>query len=144
MPGLLLQLGVGYTHSNFDEFDSEIAVTSAATIAERAAAQPHVLARYEWAAFGGTLAVQADAKYNDDQYFSVNNDPVLAQDAYSVINARVGYTAASGRFGVALWGRNLGDEQYATGAYDLAAFGFDQLIVGDPRSYGLTLSYRLR
>lgn len=142
--GLLLQLGAGYTHSNFDEFDSEIGGDLSGN--ELPSAPPlnlNVLARYEWAAFGGTLAVQADAKYNDDQYFSVNNDPVLAQEAYSVVNARAGYTTASGRLSVTLWGRNLGDEQYATGAYDLAAFGFDQIIVGDPRSYGLTLSYRL-
>ena len=44
---------------------------------------------------------------------------------------------------VALWARNLADEDYLVGAYDLAAFGFDQYVVGAPRTYGITLSYRL-
>ena len=63
--GLLLQLGAGSTHSNFDEFNSQIGgdlsgneLPSAPTL------NFNVLPRYEWPALGGTLAVQADGKYS--------------------------------------------------------------------------------
>jgi iron complex outermembrane receptor protein len=143
--GLLLQLGGGTTQSNFDEFNSQLGGDlSGNKLPSAPDLNFNFLARYEWPAFGGTLAVQADGKYLDDQFFNVNNDPILAQDAYTVVDARVSYTTAGGNLTATLWGKNLADKQYATGAYDLAAFGFDQLVVGDQRSYGVTLSYRLR
>ena len=44
---------------------------------------------------------------------------------------------------VTAWVRNLADKDYLVGAYDIASFGWDQWIVGEPRTYGVTLQYRL-
>ena len=89
------------------------------------------------------VAFSADTKYLGDQFFSVNNDPLLAQDAYWMTNARVSFEAASHHWNVTVWGRNLADQNYLVAGFDLAAFGFDQLVVGAPRTYGVTLGYRL-
>ena len=90
------------------------------------------------------LAFQVDAKYQSLQYFSVNNDPLLTQDAYTLANASISFTTLSDRLTFTAWVRNLSDEQYLNGAYDISAFGFDEYAVGLPRTYGLTIQYRLR
>jgi iron complex outermembrane recepter protein len=140
---LTLQLGVGYTHSRFDEFDSPL---GGDLTGKRLPGAPewnaNLLAGYQWPLARGTLAITADAKYSAHQFFSVNNDPLLTQDAYWIGNARLSFAAPADRWGVALWVKNIADEDYFVGAFDLAGFGFDQLVVGAPRTYGLTLSVR--
>lgn len=65
-----------------------------------------------------------------EQYFDLANN--ISQDAYSVLNARVGIIT---RFGeVMFWGRNLGDKRYIAYAYDFGA-----IHIGNPRTYGFTL-----
>lgn len=143
--GLTLQAGLGYTHSRFDEFDSPLGGDlSGNRLPSAPKTNLNLLARKEWPAFRGTIAVQADAKYTGRQFFSVNNDPLLSQGSYWLANGRVSFTTAGEHLTVALWGKNLADEDYLPGAFDLAAFGFDQWVVGEPRTYGITLSYRLR
>jgi iron complex outermembrane recepter protein len=143
--GLFLQAGAGYTHSRFDEFDSPLGGDlSGNRLPTAPKLNLNLVARYEWPALGGTLAVQGDTKYNSQQFFSVNNDPLLQQDAYWLSDARVSYTSANDRLTVSLWERNVSDENYLVAAFDVAAFGFDQWVPGDPRSYGLSVSYRAR
>ena len=38
---------------------------------------------------------------------------------------------------------NFADEDYLVAGFDLASFGFDQLVVGAPRTYGLTVGFKL-
>lgn len=141
--GLLIQAGAGYTHTKFDEFNSELGGDLSGNRLPSAPQSNFNLAmRYEWPALGGKLAVEADTKYMSKQFFSVNNDPLLAQGGYGLVGARLSYATVDDRFVFSLWGKNLGNRDYLLDAFDLAAFGFDQLVVGDPRTYGATLSYR--
>ncbi|MFO1466293.1 MAG: TonB-dependent receptor [Steroidobacteraceae bacterium] len=142
---LMLQAGVGLTHSKFDKFDSPLGGNlSGMQLPSAPKTNFNLLARYTVPLPGGSLSIEADTKYNSHQFFSVNNDPLLAQDAYWLANARLSYATSDDRLTVTLWGRNLGDKQYLTGAYDLAAFGFDQLVPADQRTYGLTVSIRTK
>ena len=44
---------------------------------------------------------------------------------------------------VALWVKNLADEEYRTSAIDLqTSFGYDYSQIGAPRTYGAELTYR--
>ncbi len=141
---LLVQAGVGYTHSNFDEFQSPLGGDlSGNELPSAPEWNFNLMARYEWQLGAGTLAVSADTKYTDDQFFSVNNDPLLTQEAYWLTNARIEYAAPDDRWSVAVWARNVTDEDYLVTGFDLVSFGFDQLIVGAPLTYGLTLGFRL-
>jgi iron complex outermembrane receptor protein len=69
-----------------------------------------------------------------NQYFDLAN--TIEQEAYSLLNARVGVNLK--RFDVFLWGRNLGQQKYIAFAYD-----FGGVHLGDPRTYGVTVSVRL-
>lgn len=141
---LFLQAGVGYTNSRFDEFDSEIGGDlTGNTLPSAPELNFNALVGYEWHLAAGTIVLSTDVKYTDDQFFSVNNDPLLAQDGYWIANARASFTSTDEHWGVALWGRNLADEEYLVAGFDLVAFGFYQHVVGAPRTYGITLSYHL-
>lgn len=71
-------------------------------------------------------------KFIGQQYFTVEN--TLGQDAYSLLNANIGYSFQGYEF--ILWGQNLADKRYADYAYD---FGFAAVHLGRPVTYGVTL-----
>jgi iron complex outermembrane recepter protein len=78
--------------------------------------------------------------WRDDQHFETNNKPVDRQEAYGLINAYAGIS--SGQWHLSVWGKNLADEEYKVYVNDLPVFGWTLANFGNPRTYGLTLSYR--
>lgn len=60
--------------------------------------------------------------------------------AYGLLSARFQYTAASGAWSAALYGRNLTDEYYREGGFNAILAGVDQGYVGRPREVGLQLT----
>ena len=76
-------------------------------------------ATYEWE-FGGNLEARFNlgAKYMSDYNTGSDLDVEKAQDAYTVVNARVGIGARNKRWVVELWGNNIFDEDYAQVGFD--------------------------
>ena len=68
--------------------------------------------------------VGASWSWRDEQNVgtSSNNDPQAMQDAYSIVNARLGLRSASGKWEVSLFGNNLTDEDFCQTIFD-QAFG---------------------
>ncbi|HEU4627969.1 MAG TPA: TonB-dependent receptor [Steroidobacteraceae bacterium] len=98
------------------------------------------LVRYSYPAGPGLWYVQADAVYESPHFFDIKNQPVSRQAGYTLINGRVGFTTADGKYEVALWGKNLSNKQYDIYTFDFTgSFGFNQRMVGNPRWYGLEL-----
>lgn len=77
-------------------------------------------------------------------------DPEKHQDAYAVVNARLGLMSGDDRWSIELWAYNLFDEEYFQTAFDSPiqnTSGVQSLesfsaFLGDPRLIGLTLGYR--
>ena len=89
-------------------------------------------------------AYQLRARLAEASYFSDRHD--VKSPAYDLLHARIGYAADN--WSVALWGRNLTDEDYAVHGLYFANdprdnFGrnavYEQL--GEPRTYGVRLGY---
>jgi len=93
-----------------------------------------------WGELG--LVASADAAYTGDQYFDTQNTDRLAQEGYWLANARLALRPQDGRWEVAAFVKNLTDEEYIVDAFDVADFGFDELVYGDPRTYGISLTYK--
>ncbi|MDH4072444.1 MAG: TonB-dependent receptor, partial [Gammaproteobacteria bacterium] len=91
---------------------------------------------------GAKVSLQADFSYQDDIFLLNDNNPILAQDGYGTVNARIAYKSQGESFEVAAWGRNLADEGYLVSGFDLADFGLYQLMRGSPRTYGLEVTIR--
>jgi len=84
------------------------------------------------------LTVRADYSRRGDTYFDRANGPFDLQEAYGIFNLNVRYDANS--WYVALYGKNLGDEDYVTGQLINPPFncGCRTVGVGEPRTYGIT------
>ena len=62
--------------------------------------------------------------------------------AYGVLNARIGFRTANGRYDISLWGKNLANTNYYTSRSE-STYGLITATVGDPRTYGVTLRAKI-
>jgi iron complex outermembrane receptor protein len=139
------QLGAGYTHSRFANFNSALGGDlTGKTLPSAPKFNLNALLKYEVSWSRGITAFEINDKYQSKQFFSVNNDPLLTQPGYAITDARIAFTTLDERASVTLWGRNIANKGYLVGAYDLKAFGWDQWVVGDPRTWGVSVQYRIR
>lgn len=99
------------------------------------------LVRYEIPVASGELALQGDWVWNDDRFFTVENQPGNRQDAYGLVNARVAYRFRDDQMEVAVFGKNLLDEDYLGAGFALTLFGGNVFQPGRPRMFGAELSY---
>ena len=83
---------------------------------------------------GDVIAAQFEAVYTGDQFFSLTNDPILAQPAYAVFNIRGSWElAAAEGLTVSFFVNNLTNKEYRTFTFDFSQdFGFIQNFVGKP------------
>ena len=102
------------------------------------------LARYEWPAFGGSLAIQGDFNYVDDRFYNTVNHPVQSDDDYFVANARLTYTSQDERWDASLFVNNLTDVERTVYAFDLsfAGGGYGIESYAPPRWVGGSIGYR--
>jgi iron complex outermembrane receptor protein len=88
-------------------------------------------------------AFQTDFSYVDDHYLEPNNREFLAEDGYSIVNARLSLMPQDGPWEISAWVKNLSDEEYRTAAQDISlALGFSEIVPGLPRTWGVELEYR--
>jgi iron complex outermembrane receptor protein len=89
----------------------------------------------------GQVSMRLDGSYSGTRYFDLQNRPITTQSPYGIANARVGWRSSNDRFGVDLWVRNITDKFYATDKIDVTSgFGFIYNRVGNPRTFGATVS----
>ena len=92
----------------------------------------------------GALSVRVDANYMDDMVFHPFNNEFDSAEARWLMNARVNLTGidvGNGSLRLSAWGKNLLDEEYREWGIDFGALGFAGNVYGQPRTYGLDLSY---
>ena len=86
----------------------------------------------------GVLETVLDYNWRSRQTTRVIPDPLSELPSYGIFNARLGLTdialSSGSTLEVALWGRNLTDEQYLVSALNVTVFTVSQF--GDPRTFG--------
>lgn len=87
---------------------------------------------------GGFVQVSS----RDDVFFDSANNPRIGMDDYTLWDARLTAEFGIGRLALALFAKNLTDRLYLAEAFDVSDFGFDQLVIGEPRTYGLEATFR--
>ena len=103
----------------------------------------NAVAHYQWPMLGGQMSVEADAKWNDNQYLELVNNPDDYERAYVLTNARVGFMTGDGHWSLTAYVNNLADRYYRIYNLDLAGFlGIDQSVYGAPRTFGATFRYQ--
>ena len=83
---------------------------------------------------------QLDANFNDGYFMTGDRDPNDFQDGFQLYNIRAG--VRTDNWTVMAYGRNIGDEFYATGGADLpVANGSHFIYSGSTAIYGVTVAY---
>lgn len=87
--------------------------------------------------------IAADNYYRSSFSSSASPSAYLNVDGYTLLNARLGFRAPAG-LSVFVWARNLLDKDYFEQLLPAAgSAGHYAAVLGDPRTYGITLRYSL-
>lgn len=95
----------------------------------------------------GDLALRAEIYAQDAWHYSNTGDttaPLTEIDGYEIVNVRAEWNNMFGsNVGAALFGRNLTEEEFYVGGNSNASTGgFNAIIPGEPRMWGLEMYYR--
>ncbi|GAB3100418.1 TonB-dependent receptor [Aestuariicella hydrocarbonica] len=97
----------------------------------------------------GTLELSSVVRYQDDIWFDPFNDQKTSQngpgkssqmqEAYTLVDLRLSYMATD--FEVSFWSKNVTDKTYYVSGFDTSSFLSDDLIRGEPRTFGVEAKY---
>ncbi|NIB43488.1 TonB-dependent receptor [Pseudomaricurvus alkylphenolicus] len=152
MEGLTVQLGLGYVDSELKDFRTEEVLLGGDLLVTDLSGNTtpvtpqwtyNILVSYEWRLTQGDALFQVDYNWQDDIFFSSENIEPVSQKAYGIVNARLGFVSADEQWQMALWGRNLADQEHRIFVSDLSDFGTFTDDHGAPRSFGVEFTYHL-
>jgi len=152
MDSLTANFAVGYLHSDFKEF---IRYNLATMVYEDISDQVVLQNAPEWTGYlgltwrgdvlGGGLAVTPSVSYRGDYSQFEFPNPVLDQQAYTLVDLTAVWTAPSEHWSIAVSGKNLTDEEYRVGGYNFAGATFNNSVIGyygPPQTVSATLQVK--
>jgi iron complex outermembrane receptor protein len=102
------------------------------------------IAKYDFAPMssGVTPFASVGFSYQDDIEFILTNHPGATQDAYTLVDARFGFTTEDGKWEFTASGANLTDKLYRTETFGPGS-GFlpGRIFYGAPRTFGVSVRY---
>jgi iron complex outermembrane receptor protein len=87
---------------------------------------------------GSVVYGRVEYQYVSKVFFDPTDVSISERPAISLIGASIGYEPANSHWKVALWGKNLTNQQYITSINISTPFTAP---IGDPRTYGLRIEY---
>ena len=92
---------------------------------------------------GGTVTPSVQVTFTDDMFFDIDNEAAsrYRPGSYYLTDARLQYDAPGGRYSIALWSKNLFDEEYWYYAHALFISGVDVAYLGQPRMFGAEIAF---
>ncbi len=143
-----LQVGIGYTDATFDDYPGGAVdpatgdpVNVAGNVLARAPKWTvNITGRYHFQAGSMSGVALLGYAYRDEQFFNPDNRENSRQGGYGLWNASIDFSFNE-RWGVALWGRNLGDKTYRT-MRGVSFLGVPFGLFAQPRTYGIEAYFR--
>ena len=137
LDNLTANFAVGYLNSEFEEF---LRYNLTTMTFQDISSQVVLQNAPEWTGYlgltwlgdvgGGQLAVTPSVSYRGDFSLFEFPNPLLDQEAYSLVDLSIVWTDPSDRFTVGLYGKNLTDEEYRVGGYNFPGALFNNSIIG--------------
>ena len=85
-----------------------------------------------------TFFATPSVTYRSSMFFEIPNNPLISQDAVTLVNVNAGLRFADDRFEISAFARNLLNEDVLLDAGNTGgAFGIPSYIPGEPRLYGV-------
>ena len=99
-------------------------------------------ATYDLPVSFGTFVFHGSATYTDS-YLTTNlqTDDIFYRDSVTMYNGRISFTDNSETYKVALWARNLTDEEVKLNTFNVGTTFLDAGAYGPPRTFGVDVSY---
>ncbi|MDZ4108863.1 MAG: TonB-dependent receptor [Brevundimonas sp.] len=137
LDNLTANFAVGYLHSDFEEFlRYNLTLAAYEDISDLVVLQNAP----EWTGYlgftwignvaGGDLAVTPSVSHRGDSSMFEFPNPILDQQAYTLVDLSIVWTDPSDRYTLGLYGKNLTDEEYRVGGYNFPGALFDNSIIG--------------
>jgi iron complex outermembrane receptor protein len=137
LDNLSANFAVGYLHSDFEQF---LRYNLTTMVFEDISNQVVLQNAPEWTGYlgftwigdvaGGDLAITPSVSYRGDSSMFEFPNPILDQQAYSLVDLSIVWTDPTDRFTLGLYGKNLTDEEYRVGGYNFPGALFDNSIIG--------------
>lgn len=140
--GLIFNISAAFLDSELSALTNAVGVSfDGNQIANTPKYSVSALARYDFDLTDSVGAfVQGSVAMKSDVFFSTENNPIVSQDGYALVNARAGVSFSDGKVKLSIFGSNLTDKTYFTNVTDLSDFGFFGRYVGQPRQVGVELA----
>jgi iron complex outermembrane receptor protein len=152
LDSLSANFAVGYLHSDFEEF---LRYNLALGVYEDISDQVVLQNAPEWTGYlgftwigdvgGGELAVTPSVSYRGDYSQFEFPNPILDQQAYTLVDLSVVWTDPTDRYTIGLHGKNLTDEEYRVGGYNFAGATFNNSLIGyygPPQTVTATVQFK--
>jgi iron complex outermembrane receptor protein len=140
---LELDAGVGYVHAKYDSFFAKDASGNTLNLSSQKFPLPEWQANfggaYTWPLHEGDLVLTANYAWIDSVPLQPGAPTVssVTQPAYGLLDARLAWQINRYDLNVAVFGKNLADTRYWTGATNLEGAGWNIAFPGDPRTFGV-------
>jgi iron complex outermembrane receptor protein len=135
----------GYLNAEYDEYFVDIPPSdfSGNTLNHAPEFMFNVGLQYRGELAGGEITSRIDYVRKGETYFDRENGPFDTQEEFGLVNANIRFE--QNNWYVGLYGKNLADEEYVTGQLINPPFscGCRTVGVGEPRTYGVTVGYRM-
>jgi len=142
-------MSIGYLDARYTSVGDGLGPTQILPITVRS----HFVKAPKWTATAGAevrhefndsskLALRGDVSLYSKIYHDVGNTPIITDDGYALVNARLSYTLAGGNVEVAVFGTNLFNSLYIVSGNASSGFGLAEAAYGRPREWGVSGSFR--
>jgi iron complex outermembrane receptor protein len=152
LDNLFANFAVGYLHSDFEEFlRYNLGTGMYEDISDLVVLQNAP----EWTGYlgftwlgdvaGGELAVTPSVSYRDSYSQFEFPNPLLDQEAYTLVDLSVVWTDPTDHWTIGLYGKNLTDEEYRVGGYNFPGATFNDSVIGyygPPQTVTATIQFK--
>ncbi len=139
--GLDIQGGLGYLDAEYKDVGSATLITTSSKFVKAPKWTANASVQYAMPLQNnGTLIARGDWTYKSKVYNDPENVESIAQDGFSLFNARLSYEAPDQDWIFSVFGTNLSDERYITnGNTALNSLGNVTAFWGRPREWGVSV-----
>jgi iron complex outermembrane receptor protein len=143
-PGLQFDAAYAYLEAKYTRFPSGAGGDyTGNTLLQSPKNKVNLGAQYTLRLTDWRVTPRVDYSYTSQFYFTAANLPAEAQPGYDLIDAHVTFQPPGRQWDVEVWGKNLGNRLVRTSVTDFPVFAQTLYAYQPPRTYGLTIRYRM-